>query len=82
MSRLPMKDVKRPRPVKVTAGRYRYRGRWVIQTCWDGPRGGNRWRWEIGDDDKHEPGAVILDGLDNYRTMREAMDAIDKDGQP
>lgn len=63
---------------KISAGRYRYRGRYVIRTSWDdGPRGGIRYWWELGTVDNY--GGVSLDGILPFRTLREALAEIDQE---
>lgn len=69
----------RPELRRVTAGRYAYRGRYIIRTVWDGPRGGKVFWWELGDHDEYE--AVVLDGLSAYRTLGAAMSAIDAESR-
>lgn len=64
---------------RVTAGRYLYRGRAIVRTEWEkeGPRGGTVYLWELG---KHDPDAgIVLDGYEGFRTLREAMRAVDVD---
>ena len=61
---------------KIAAGRYGYRGRYVLRTDWEGPRGGTIWRWEMGRDDRH--GELFIDGLNSYSTRRDAMAEPDK----
>ena len=58
---------------RISAGRYLL-GRWyIIRTEWEreGPRGGSRWWWELGEPDEY--GAVVLDGLNAFPTLREAV---------
>lgn len=64
---------------RFTAGRYCYRGRYIIRTSWEdtGPRGGTHYLWELGTEDKY--GAVNLDGAGGFRTMRDAMAEVDKE---
>lgn len=62
---------------RLSAGRYSYRGRVIVRTEWEreGSRGGTRYLWELG---KHDPDAgVVLDGYEGFRTLREAMRAVD-----
>lgn len=58
---------------RVAAGRYRLGRRYIIRTEWEreGPRGGSRWLWELGEADEH--GDVVLDGLTSFPTLREAV---------
>jgi hypothetical protein len=62
---------------KIAPGRYCYRGRYIIETCWDGPRGGRRYVWELGTEDKYH--GIVLDGDIGFRTMRQAMAEVDAD---
>ncbi|AUG29432.1 MULTISPECIES: hypothetical protein [Microbacterium] len=58
---------------KISAGRYLLGHWYIIRTEWkrEGPRGGSRWLWELGEADEH--GDVVLDGLTSFPTLREAV---------
>ncbi len=64
---------------KLHAGCYRYRGRYVVRTSWEGPRDGTRWRWETAHDDPYS--GITFDGAIGHRTRKEAMEAIDEDAE-
>jgi hypothetical protein len=62
---------------KLSCGCYEHRasGRLVVRTSgWEGPRGGNHDVWELG---KLQDDEVIVDGMDMFRTRREAISAIE-----
>jgi hypothetical protein len=58
---------------RVRAGLYRHEatGRSIVQTEWDGPRGGKSLMWEHARDDEHSSG-IVIDGWTRYPTLREA----------
>lgn len=62
---------------RFAAGRYVYRGRAIVRTEWEreGRRGGTVYLWELR---KKDPDAgIVLDGYEGFRTLREAMRAVD-----
>lgn len=62
------------RAKRLYPGRYLYRGRYIVQTSWDGARGGLKWRWELAIMDR---GVICIDGDHRYMTLREAKGAVD-----
>ena len=64
---------------RLAAGRYAYRGRVIVRTDWpgEGRRGGTVLKWELGRLDSH--GIVSLDGDYGYRTLRDALQAVDEE---
>lgn len=64
------------KPHRLAPGRYLYRHRAIIRTDWqDGARGGTVFKWELGHHDPHA--GIVLDGDYGYRTLAEAIRAID-----
>lgn len=68
-----------PKPEKMWAGCYQYRGRLVVRTSWDGARGGTKWRWETGYLDAYD--RINIDGNISHLTRKEAMEDIDRDAK-
>lgn len=64
------------RPVRLRAGFYDYRGRLIVRTEWERPVRGVLHKWELADWDR---GAVLIEGLETYRTMRDAVAALDRE---
>jgi hypothetical protein len=65
---------------RIAAGRYEYRGKAIVKTDWDGPRGGTIYRWETGQLDAD--GVVTIDGYISYGRLRDAVSAIDSESGP
>ncbi|MGN7186983.1 hypothetical protein [Microbacterium enclense] len=68
---------------RLAAGGYELGAHVIVRTQWEGegPRGGTRWLWEIGERDEY--GGVVLDGLNAFPTLRQAVVWVrDRQGTP